>query len=71
MNFEPKATRNNITGALSSPEIFRYGIEAYEACKKTALTSDILGEQRNVQEADLVIFQFPLYWFSGPAIPRG
>ncbi|XP_051025823.1 ribosyldihydronicotinamide dehydrogenase [quinone] isoform X1 [Acomys russatus] len=71
MNFEPRATRNDITGALSNPEIFRYGIETYEAYKKEALTSDILEEQRKVQEADLVIFQFPLYWFSVPAILKG
>ncbi|XP_055451224.1 ribosyldihydronicotinamide dehydrogenase [quinone] isoform X3 [Psammomys obesus] len=104
MNFEPRATRNDITGkkvrivmhlqlcrpdlqiqkcqnqfswilkehcALSNPEIFRYGIETYEAYKKTALSSDILEEQRKVQEADLVIFQFPLYWFSVPAILKG
>ncbi|XP_055451228.1 ribosyldihydronicotinamide dehydrogenase [quinone] isoform X7 [Psammomys obesus] len=57
--------------ALSNPEIFRYGIETYEAYKKTALSSDILEEQRKVQEADLVIFQFPLYWFSVPAILKG
>ncbi|XP_041488538.1 ribosyldihydronicotinamide dehydrogenase [quinone] isoform X3 [Microtus oregoni] len=71
MNFEPRATRNDITGALSNPEVFRYGIEIYEAYKKTALPSDILEEQRKVKEADLVIFQFPLYWFSVPAILKG
>lgn len=44
-------------GALSNPEVFSYGVEAYEACKKGALTSDIIDEQKKVQEADLVIFQ--------------
>ncbi|EDL98329.1 rCG43937, isoform CRA_b [Rattus norvegicus] len=61
MNFEPRATRNDVTGALSNPEVFKYGIEAYEAYKKKALTSDILEEQR----------KFPLYWFSVPAILKG
>ena len=32
-------------------------MEAYEAFKKGALTSDIIDEQKKVQEADLVIFQ--------------
>nr|XP_019607941.1 PREDICTED: ribosyldihydronicotinamide dehydrogenase [quinone] isoform X3 [Rhinolophus sinicus] len=71
MDFEPRATRKDITGALSNPEFFSYGVEAYEACKKGALTSDIIDEQKKVQEADLVIFQFPLYWFSMPAILKG
>ncbi|XP_059544427.1 ribosyldihydronicotinamide dehydrogenase [quinone] isoform X1 [Myotis daubentonii] len=71
MDFEPRATRNDITGPLSNPEVFSYGVEAYEACKKRSLTSDIVDEQKKVQEADLVIFQFPLYWFSVPAILKG
>ncbi|KAM4835169.1 ribosyldihydronicotinamide dehydrogenase [quinone] isoform 2-T5 [Thomomys bottae] len=71
MKFEPRATRKDITGALSNPELFIYGAEAYEAFKKNSLTSDISEEQKKVQEADLVIFQFPLYWFSVPAILKG
>ncbi|XP_077876600.1 ribosyldihydronicotinamide dehydrogenase [quinone] isoform X2 [Ictidomys tridecemlineatus] len=57
MNFEPRATRKDITGDLSNPEVFSYGVEAYEAYKKNCLTSDITEEQKKVQEADLVIFQ--------------
>ncbi|XP_035882483.1 ribosyldihydronicotinamide dehydrogenase [quinone] isoform X4 [Phyllostomus discolor] len=57
MDFEPRATRKDITGPLSNPKFFSYGVEAYEAFKKRSLTSDILDEQKKVQEADLVIFQ--------------
>uniref|UniRef100_A0A8C0W0K6 Ribosyldihydronicotinamide dehydrogenase [quinone] n=1 Tax=Castor canadensis TaxID=51338 RepID=A0A8C0W0K6_CASCN len=71
MNFEPRATRKDIIGPLSNPEVFNYGVEAYEACKKRSLASDIIEEQKKVQEADLVIFQFPLYCFSMPAILKG
>ncbi|XP_037685022.1 ribosyldihydronicotinamide dehydrogenase [quinone]-like isoform X1 [Choloepus didactylus] len=71
MDFEPRATRRDITGALSYPKRFSYAVEAYEACRKGSLARDIMDEQRKVQEADLVIFQFPLYWFSVPAILKG
>ncbi|XP_044629277.2 ribosyldihydronicotinamide dehydrogenase [quinone] isoform X2 [Equus asinus] len=57
MDFEPRATRKDIAGVLCNPDFFRYGVEAYEACKKRSLTSDIIDEQKKVQEADLVIFQ--------------
>uniref|UniRef100_A0A2K5RP44 N-ribosyldihydronicotinamide:quinone dehydrogenase 2 n=1 Tax=Cebus imitator TaxID=2715852 RepID=A0A2K5RP44_CEBIM len=57
MNFEPRATRKDITGALSNPEVFSYGVEMYEAYKKRSLPGDITDEQKKVQEADLVIFQ--------------
>ncbi|XP_003468863.2 ribosyldihydronicotinamide dehydrogenase [quinone] isoform X1 [Cavia porcellus] len=71
MGFEPRATRIDITGSLSNPESFNYGVETHEAFKKGTLSSDIVAEQKKVQEADLVIFQFPLYWFSVPAIMKG
>ncbi|XP_006870638.1 PREDICTED: ribosyldihydronicotinamide dehydrogenase [quinone]-like [Chrysochloris asiatica] len=58
-------------GACCNPEAFSYGVEAYEACKKRSLARDIIDEQKKVQEADLVIFQFPLYWLSVPAILKG
>nr|XP_007972034.1 ribosyldihydronicotinamide dehydrogenase [quinone] isoform X2 [Chlorocebus sabaeus] len=71
MNFEPRATRKDITATLSNPEVFNYGVETYEAYKQRSLASDITDEQKKVREADLVIFQFPLYWFSVPAILKG
>ncbi|KAK5918780.1 hypothetical protein CesoFtcFv8_000410 [Champsocephalus esox] len=40
--------------------------------KATATSEDITGKkQRKLTEADLVIFQFPMYWFTVPAIMKG
>ncbi|XP_010829727.1 PREDICTED: ribosyldihydronicotinamide dehydrogenase [quinone] [Bison bison bison] len=58
-------------GTLSNPGFFNYGVEAHKAYKKQSLSSDIIEEQKKLQEADLVIFQFPLYWFSVPAVLKG
>ncbi|CAM4592537.1 unnamed protein product [Lepidochelys kempii] len=71
MQFEPRATRNDIIGCLRNSEHFDYGVESWEAYKRRCLASDLIEEQRKVQVADLVIFQFPLYWFSMPAIMKG
>uniref|UniRef100_A0A7M4DVJ6 Ribosyldihydronicotinamide dehydrogenase [quinone] n=1 Tax=Crocodylus porosus TaxID=8502 RepID=A0A7M4DVJ6_CROPO len=71
MEFEPRATRNDIVGCLHNSEQFNYGAESWEAYRKGCLTKDIVEEQKKVHEADLVIFQFPLYWFSVPAIMKG
>ncbi|KAB0337996.1 hypothetical protein FD754_024856, partial [Muntiacus muntjak] len=57
--------------SLSNPGFFNYGVETHEAYKKRSLSSDIIEEQKKLQEADLVIFQFPLYWFSVPAVLKG
>ncbi|XP_042320783.1 ribosyldihydronicotinamide dehydrogenase [quinone] isoform X1 [Sceloporus undulatus] len=71
MQFEPRTTRTDIVGDLYNPEQFNYGVEAWEACKNGCLSEDLIEEQRKVKEADLLIFQFPLYWFSMPAIMKG
>uniref|UniRef100_A0A8C3JUZ9 Ribosyldihydronicotinamide dehydrogenase [quinone] n=1 Tax=Calidris pygmaea TaxID=425635 RepID=A0A8C3JUZ9_9CHAR len=71
MQFEPRATRNDIVGYLHNSEEFNYGVETWEAYKRGALSNDLIEEQNKVQEADLLIFQFPLYWFSMPAIMKG
>ncbi|XP_055964460.1 ribosyldihydronicotinamide dehydrogenase [quinone]-like [Sorex fumeus] len=71
MDFEPRATRKDFTGPLSDPEHFNYGLEVPRAYQQKALSRDITAEQEKVRDADLVIFQFPLYWYSLPAILKG
>ncbi|XP_020794346.2 NAD(P)H dehydrogenase [quinone] 1-like [Boleophthalmus pectinirostris] len=71
MGFKATATREDFTGELKNPDHFRYGEEASAAFKNQTLADDIKKEQQKVQEADLVIFQFPMYWFSFPAILKG
>ena len=35
------------------------------------IRDDVATEQSKLKEADIVIFQFPMYWFSMPAILKG
>uniref|UniRef100_A0A674H341 Ribosyldihydronicotinamide dehydrogenase [quinone] n=1 Tax=Taeniopygia guttata TaxID=59729 RepID=A0A674H341_TAEGU len=71
MQFEPRATRNDIVGHLHNSEAFNYGVETWEAYKRGCLSKDLVEEQKKVREADLLIFQFPLFWFNMPAILKG
>ncbi|XP_028812446.1 NAD(P)H dehydrogenase [quinone] 1 [Denticeps clupeoides] len=71
MNFKPTATAEDIKGDLKNPEHFDYGDETMAAWKEGRLSEDITAEQQKVKEADLIIFQFPLYWFNVPAILKG
>ncbi|XP_044150746.1 ribosyldihydronicotinamide dehydrogenase [quinone] isoform X2 [Bufo gargarizans] len=71
MNFNAAATRSDITGDLCNPQHFSYGVETMEAFKNGCLCEDILKEQNKIHDADLVILQFPLYWFGLPAIMKG
>lgn len=48
-----------------------YALEQREGFEAGSLAPDILAELNKLQQADLVIFSFPLYWFSVPAIMKG
>ncbi|XP_071346119.1 NAD(P)H dehydrogenase [quinone] 1 [Trachinotus anak] len=71
MSFRASATQDDIIGDLKNSELFRYGEETMQAWMDGRLSDDIVAEQRKVEEAELIIFQFPLYWFSVPAIMKG
>ncbi|KAF4082862.1 hypothetical protein AMELA_G00133290 [Ameiurus melas] len=71
MKFRAAATADDVKGKLKNPQHFLYNEEAGLAWKEGRLSDDIKEEQRKVQQADLIIFQFPLYWFSVPAIMKG
>ncbi|XP_018558677.1 NAD(P)H dehydrogenase [quinone] 1 isoform X2 [Lates calcarifer] len=59
MNFKATATTEDITE------------ETKLAWEEGKLSADITEEQHKLTEADLIIFQFPMYWFTVPAIMKG
>ncbi|XP_043937208.1 NAD(P)H dehydrogenase [quinone] 1-like [Protopterus annectens] len=71
MKFNPIASRNDITGSPKNPEHFSYADETCSAWKDGYLSEDIVKEQNKLLAADLVIFQFPIFWFGMPAIMKG
>ncbi|GMM57947.1 hypothetical protein DAKH74_045630 [Maudiozyma humilis] len=70
MNWFPTITEsdfpNHEAGTRFQP--IRAAAEAYTA---SAVSADIAAEQAKVMWADMVIFQFPLWWFGLPAIMKG
>nr|XP_019965884.1 PREDICTED: NAD(P)H dehydrogenase [quinone] 1 [Paralichthys olivaceus] len=71
MNFRANATLDDVSGDLKNCKLFQYGEETMHAWIEGRLSDDIVAEQRKVEESELIIFQFPLYWFSVPAIMKG
>lgn len=49
----------------------RFMFAAGEAWEKGQLTEDVKAEQAKLLAADLVILQFPLWWYTVPAILKG
>jgi NAD(P)H dehydrogenase (quinone) len=70
MQFKATADRADFT-RLGNPDYFKYQIEQNIAYDHGLLAEDIHIEQEKLQWADFVIFQFPLWWFSVPAILKG
>ncbi|XP_068591516.1 ribosyldihydronicotinamide dehydrogenase [quinone]-like [Cebidichthys violaceus] len=71
MKFKASATAEDITGEVKNADHFCYAEETKLAWEEGKLCADITEEQRKLTEADLIIFQFPMYWFTVPAIMKG
>lgn len=56
---------------LTADEQMRPPVASMQAAAAGTLTRDVLDEQEKVLWADAVIFSFPLWWFSVPAILKG
>ncbi|KAM4609447.1 NAD(P)H dehydrogenase [quinone] 1-like [Polymixia lowei] len=71
MKFKATATAEDITGDVKNTENFQYAEETKLAMEEGRLAADIKEEHRKLTGADLVVFQFPMYWFTVPAIMKG
>lgn len=60
-DFRERANSKRLNIAFESGKAFRDGTQ----------TPDVIAEQEKLRWADAVIFQFPYWWFSMPAIMKG
>jgi NAD(P)H dehydrogenase (quinone) len=56
---------------LAAPAHFALAHEQSHAQPQRGYAADILAEQDKVARADLIVFQFPLWWYAAPAILKG
>lgn len=61
----------DFTGARANADYLDLSAEQEHAFAHESFAQDVGAEQRKVEQADLVIFQFPVWWFSMPAILKG
>lgn len=61
----------NIKDSCDDEYYFNYALEQRKAYPQNSLSPDIQEELEKLIWCDYVIFQFPLYWFSMPAILKG
>lgn len=70
MNFKAVSDASDFK-ELSNPDYLKYQAEQTNACKDMLFSEDIIAEMEKLLWADLIIFNFPLWWFSVPAILKG
>jgi NAD(P)H dehydrogenase (quinone) len=70
MKFKVSADADDFT-ELYNADFFDIQTEQKIAIQKGTFTADIKREQQLLSEADLIVFQFPLWWYSMPAVLKG
>jgi NAD(P)H dehydrogenase (quinone) len=70
MQFNPVGGRVDFT-TVSDPDYFKYQAEQVHAFQNDGFVPEIKQEMDKLERADLLIFNFPLWWFGLPAILKG
>ena len=70
MGFDPVSGRHNFT-TVRNPAYFKQQIEELHATEAGGFAPEIEAELRKLEACDLMIWQFPLWWFGLPAVLKG
>lgn len=71
MGFNPVTGPADFQGERADPAFLSIATEQARAFETGTLAADIVAEQEKVRRADLLILQFPIWWFGMPAIMKG
>ena len=70
MRFDPVSSRKDFT-TVKNPDYFKPQIEEMHASEHGGFSPEIETEIGNIEWCDLMIWQFPLWWFGLPATLKG
>lgn len=70
MSFNPISARHNFT-SVKDPAYFKQQVEEIHAHEVHGYTPDLETEMQKVERCELMIWHFPLWWFSVPAMLKG
>ena len=68
--FNPVGGKHDFT-ELQNPAFFKYQMEQVNAFENGLFTDELKQEMDNLEWCDLLLFSFPLWWFSLPAMLKG
>lgn len=70
LRFDPVSGRANFTGA-KDPDYLKLQLEEQHATETGGFAPELEREMRKVEACELMVWQFPLWWFGLPAILKG
>jgi NAD(P)H dehydrogenase (quinone) len=70
MGFNPVSSRANFT-TVKDPDYLKLQVEETYASEHDGFAPDVEAELRKLEACDLLILQFPMWWFGLPAILKG
>lgn len=70
MTFDPVSSRHNFA-SIKDPDYFKQQIEEIHATETNSFSELIEAELKKLEWCDLMIWQFPLWWFGLPATLKG
>jgi NAD(P)H dehydrogenase (quinone) len=70
MKFDPVSDRRNFT-TVKNPAYFKQQIEEMHATEVRGFAPEVEAELAKLEACDLMIWQFPLWWFGLPGILKG
>jgi NAD(P)H dehydrogenase (quinone) len=70
MGFDPVSDRRNFA-TVKNPDYYKQQVEEDYATEANGFAPDIEAEIAKLEAADLMIWQFPLWWFGLPGILKG
>ena len=70
MGFDPISSRRNFT-TVKDADYLKLQMEELHASEAGGFAAEVESEIAKVEAADLMIWQFPLWWFALPAILKG
>ncbi|MDP6565701.1 MAG: NAD(P)H-dependent oxidoreductase [Alphaproteobacteria bacterium] len=70
MNFNPVSDRRNFT-TVADGDYLKQQVEERHAAKHDGFAPDIQAELDKLDWCDVLVFQFPIWWFGLPAILKG
>ncbi|MEM7343029.1 MAG: NAD(P)H-dependent oxidoreductase [Chloroflexota bacterium] len=70
MQFNPISSRENFT-TVNDAAYLKLQLEEIHATENNGFALDIVAEMEKIEACDLMIWQFPLWWFGMPAVLKG